>query len=276
MRNLMLVLCLSIIGLYGCQDGGTAAKDGADKAAKKAKDLVAEAMAATGPKKFTLTPFTPSPTFEDASLYGMSYVKGKFAFKVGGESYKLGAQTDDAEQKMCANSAKGQHIHLIVDNGPYQAKYEAEFESELTPGEHYLLAFISRSYHESIKSDKAHQLLKVNVADNRLTSSVPVTDPMVFYSRPKGTYKGKANTDKVMLDFYLNNADMSDGYKVLANINDETHVVDNWQPYYIEGLPMGENSITLTLVDEKGRKVDSPLNPVTRKFTLEQDPLEVQ
>ena len=51
-------------------------------------------------------------------------------------------------------------------------------------------------------------------------------------------------------------------------------MIDTWQPYYIEGLPMGENTITLTLVDAEGKKVDTPLNPVTRKFTLAADPAE--
>ena len=273
---MLLPLAILILASFGCQDEATTAKQAGEKITKKAKNLVEEALANTQAKKYTLTPFTNSPAYADASLYGMSYVKGKFSFKVASESYKLGAQTPDAGQKMCANSDKGQHIHLIIDNEPYLAKYTNEFEHELTPGDHYLLSFLSRSYHESIKTEKAHQLFKVNVADNRLTSSVAVHEPMVFYSRPKGTYKGKAQTEKVMLDFYMVNAEMKDGYRVLADINGERHVLDTWQPFYIEGLPIGENSITLTLVDEKGRLMDTPLNPVTRKFTLEQDPLEVE
>ena len=35
---------------------------------------------------------------------------------------------------------------------------------------------------------------------------------------------------------------------------------------------MGENVITLTLIDKEGKKVNIPLNPVTRKFTLKADP----
>ena len=97
---------------------------------------------------------------------------------------------------------------------------------------------------------------------------------MLFYSRPKGTYTGKANTDKVMLDFYLANLALGNDYKVKANINGEEHMIDTWQPYYIEGLPMGENNVTLTLVDGEGKKVEAPLNPVSRTFTLEADPME--
>ena len=98
--------------------------------------------------------------------------------------------------------------------------------------------------------------------------------PMLFYSRPKGTYTGKAETDKVMLDFYLVNAKLGAEYKVKAEINGEEHLIDSWQPYYIEGMPMGENTIKLTLLDAEGNAVDTPLNPVSRTFTLQEDPVE--
>ena len=63
-------------------------------------------------------------------------------------------------------------------------------------------------------------------------------------------------------------------HMVKATINGEDHMIDTWQPYYVEGLPMGENTITLTLVDAEGNTVDTPLNPVTRTFTLQADPAE--
>jgi hypothetical protein len=115
---------------------------------------------------------------------------------------------------------------------------------------------------------------KVNVANKSITDAEDVSEPMLFYSRPKGTYVGAANTDKVMLDFFLTNADLGSEYRVKAMINDEEHIIDTWQPYYIEGLPMGDNTITLTLIDTEGNKVDTPLNPVSRKFTLQADPME--
>ena len=57
--------------------------------------------------KYTVTPFDPSPSFEDAEILDMKFEDGFFSFDIGGESYKLGEQTSDAPQKMCANSAKG-------------------------------------------------------------------------------------------------------------------------------------------------------------------------
>lgn len=223
--------------------------------------------------KYTLTPFSASPSFPDAKIEGVSFVEGKFSFDISGESYELGVQTPDAPQKMCANSAEGQHIHLIIDNAPYAAKYTADFDYDVADGQKYTLAFLSRSYHESIKTADAHVIFKGTYTGNGLTAKEDVTDPMLFYSRPKGAYVGKANTDKVMLDFYLINTTLGDN-KVKADINGEIHMLDTWQPYYIEGLPMGDNTITLTLVDKDGNTIDTPLNPVTRTFKLEADPTE--
>ncbi|MCB0663524.1 MAG: hypothetical protein KDC24_12340, partial [Saprospiraceae bacterium] len=219
----------------------------------------------TAGSQYTLTPFSPSPSFDDAAINEMKYEGKKFTFGIGGSSYQLGVQTSDAPQKMCANSAQGQHIHLIVDNEPYAAKYEPTFDYEIADGEHYVLAFLSRSYHESIKTDAAHKAVKVNVKDGAFTSEEPITAPMLFYSRPKGTYVGKAETDKVMLDFYIVNATLGSDYKVKVEINgEEAMTVDSWQPYYVEGMQLGDNRIKLTLVDGEGNAVNTPLNPVER------------
>jgi hypothetical protein len=224
-------------------------------------------------KKYTLTPFTKSINYKDATIRYISFDQGKMNFDIAGTSYKLGEQTSDAPLKMCANSAQGQHIHVIVDNKPYDAKYQSAFDYDITDGEHYFLAFLSRSYHESIKTGTAYQVLKVNVKNKSFMSSQYVNSPMLFYSRPKGNYVGEAETKKVMLDFYPVNVTIAKNqYRVKAEINDETFILDHWQPYYIEGLPMGENKIKLTLIDKTGEVVQAPLNPVERVFTLKADP----
>lgn len=263
MRTLSFFLLL-VFFFVGCQSSGSG----------EATEGTTESTAVEEPaaKKYTVTPFTPSASFPDAKIESVSYENGKFAFDISSDSYELGVQTPDADQKMCANSAKGQHIHLIFDRDPYIAKYEAEFEHEVTDGDHHMLAFLSRSYHESIKTPDAHVLMHGTFAAGSMTDSKEVTDPMLFYSRPKGTYVGEADTKKVMLDFYLANVDLSaGGYTVKAEINGEEHMIEKWQPYYIEGLEMGDNTIKLTLLDKDGNAVQTPLNPVERVFTLQAD-----
>ena len=228
----------------------------------------------TSSPQVQLTDFTSSPEFADATI-SVEVANNKFDYAVGG-NYQLGDQTPDAPQKMCANSGKGQHIHLIVDDLPYAAKYEPSFEHEVADGEHYVLSFLSRSYHESIKTDAAHVAFKATFEGGTPKDRAAIEDPMLFYSRPKGTYVGKENTEKVMLDFYLLNTNLDGaGNKVKIEVNGEsTFTVDEWKPYFLEGLPMGDNKIKLTLLGPDGNPLDIPLNPVERVFTLKADPAE--
>ncbi|MEM9836813.1 MAG: phosphopeptide-binding protein [Bacteroidota bacterium] len=221
------------------------------------------------PAAIMLTDMPAATSFPDAAITDMKYEGGKFMFTATG--YEFGVQTPDADQLMCANSDKGQHIHLIVDNGPYMAKYTPEFEQAIEDGEHHILAFLSRSYHLSIKNPAAGRAMKVTAQDGTFTAAEDITEPMLFYSRPKGTYRGKKATENVILDFYPVNAP-ADQYQVKAEINGQSFVLDGYQPRYIKGLPMGENTVTLTLLDQAGEVVDTPLNPVTRTFTLEELP----
>jgi hypothetical protein len=220
--------------------------------------------------KYTLTPFSNSKDFPDASLQSFSYTDGTVSTVIAGSTYKLGEQTTDAPEKSCANSKEGQHLHLIVDTEPYVAKYESSFTHEIPDGEHYLLCFLSRSYHESLKTATAYKAMKATVTGKSIKSSADIEGPMVFYSRPKGLYTGD-DTKKVMLDYYLINADQP-GFKVEADINGEKHLLDKWQPYYIEGLPEGDNTIKLSLLDSSGQLVNAPLNPVSRTFKIEKTP----
>lgn len=251
------MILLSVSLLYSCKN--------------EAKKVTNAVESAVNTKKYTISPFSSSPSFPGASLSNMAYQDGKFSFDVSGGGYELGSQTSDAPQKMCANSGKGQHIHLIVDNSPYSAQYVSEFVYDVEDGDHTVLAFISRSYHESIKSQGAAIIKKVSVSNKSITAASDVEGPMLFYSRPKGTYIGK-DAEKVMLDFYVKDATLGSGYSVKADINGEIHMIDKWQPYYIDGLPMGENNITLTLLNADGNPADVALNPVTRKFVLVAEP----
>ena len=90
----------------------------------------------------------------------------------------------------------------------------------------------------------------------------------MFYSRPKGTYTGK-DANKVMLDFYLINTDLKDkDYTVRASINGVSFDLKTWEPYFIEGLAEGENTIKLELLDNEGNLVKSKFNPVERTINV--------
>jgi hypothetical protein len=222
----------------------------------------------------TLTKAPTSPEYPDATLTktDISIVANDssnsvdYSFEVA--NYELGIQTEDAATRGIANSGKGQHIHFIVNNGPYSAHYMPGVTNQLGDGNYVVLAFLSRSYHESVKSAGAFHIENLNVGDSGIEEA-DLTAPHLFYSRPKGTYKGE-DTKKLMLDFYLVNTTISpDGNKVRATINGKEFTIDEWAPYYIEGLPMGKVNIKLELIDAEGNGVEGPFNMVERSVILE-------
>ncbi len=221
----------------------------------------------------TITKAPASPAYADATLtrkevkMGLMGDTASLDYTFAVDQFELGTQTADAETRGIANSADGQHIHFIVNNGPYQAHYMPGISNKLPVGNYVVLAFLSRSYHESVKSKGAYFVENRQIG-NADGEDVDLSKPHLFYSRPKGSYKG-ADTKKLMLDFYLINCDLSpNGYNVKATINGEEFLIDEWAPYYIEGLPLGEVNIKLELLDQGGNLVDSPFNPVERTVTL--------
>ena len=184
-----------------------------------------------------------------------------FSFDVS--DYTLGMQSIKDFNYTLANSKKGQHIHFIVNNGPYSAHYSESFTKKLDEKNNIILAFLSRSFHESVKNSNAYVLTQIG------NEKIYLTDEFLFYSRPKGTYKG-VDTEKLLLDFYLVNTNLSStGNKVKATIQDTEFIIEEWAPYYIEGLPKGEIKIKLELIDASGNLIDSPFNPSNRTVILE-------
>ena len=216
-------------------------------------------------QNITLTKVVGSPEYENASLNVKDIEivdkESKFSFNI--ENYDLGVQTSKNFDYQLANSAKGQHIHFIVNNGPYSAHYTDSFSKGFEKESNVILAFLSRSYHESVKNKDAYILTQVGESD------IDLENEFLFYSRPKGTYKG-ADTENLLLDFYLVNTEISkNGNKVRATIQDTEFIIDEWAPYYIEGLPKGEINIKLELIDSSGNLIKTPFNPSIRNVILE-------
>src|SRR5437667_2897201 len=63
-------------------------------------------------------------------------------------------------------TGKGNHIHVILDNQPYEAYYELDQPFELrnvTEGKHTLRVFASRPWHESYKNEGSFQMASFTV-----------------------------------------------------------------------------------------------------------------
>ena len=233
----------------------------------------------------TLVSVSPSPDFPDAQLAiksvkadkaGKDSAKVTFDFDV--QKYELKLQTTDNGTKNCNNSDKGQHIHFILDNGPYKALYEPTNDITLPNDgkEHIMVAFLSRSYHESVKNGKAAVMYHFLIDEKgNLKKLENPTTPMIIYSRPKGDYAGK-DTANVLLDFYVWNCSLAaDGYKVKADISNDdkasqklTATIDKWEPHFIQNLYTGKCKVMLTLVDKDGKPAEGPQTSASRSFEL--------
>ena len=218
----------------------------------------------------TLKKFEGSPEFSN-SILDLSQITEDENFNINFnfelENYELGIQTLGAGENGLANSAQGQHIHMIVDNGPYSAHYTSDFSKELKNGNNLILFFLSRSFHESVKNPNAFSLIQLSSGEQDY-EPYDLDSEFLFYSRPKGVYEGD-DTKKLLLDFYLVNTEISpEGNKVRATINENEFIIDEWAPYYIEGLPLGEVTVKLELLNSNGKLIDSPFNPVVRLVTL--------
>jgi hypothetical protein len=168
----------------------------------------------------------------------------------------------------------GPHLHLILDNQPYQAIYNQDEQiilKDLTAGTHTLRVFPVRPWHESFKNDGAfaqttfHVLTKTE--DNRPDPALP----LLTYSRPKGTY----GAEPILLDFYLTNAplhliaqenteDAIADWRIRVTINNESFLLDNWQPIYLTGFEKGQNWVKLEFIDEQGNLVQNAFNNTVR------------
>jgi len=264
---LMCSATFTLALLLGCESSRTAGEAGSSTPT----NIMGQSIEKNG---IRLIPFDDSPKFPEAQLHlstppaNATLPSGPVTFAYQVSNFQLTQMSGGRHMTDMANSMKGQHIHNIVDNEPYTAHYETTFAKPMTDGSHVVLSFLSRSYHESLKHRAAYDLRVVNVGANAKPLDIDLSQPHLFYSRPKDTYTG-ADGKRVMLDFYLVNTVLEPGgNNVRATINGTEFILDKWLPYQMEGLPAGENTVKLELIDRRGNVLPGPYNSVTRKFTI--------
>jgi hypothetical protein len=173
----------------------------------------------------------------------------------------------------------GPHLHLILDNQPYQAVYNADepilFEN-LEPGTHTLRVFAARPWHESFKNNGAYAQTTFHIIAPTNSNALEVTKPLLTYSRPKGSY----GAEPILLDFYLTNAplhlvaaenpdDDIEDWRIRVTINGQSFLVDTWQPLYLTGFQPGKNWVKLELLDEEGNPTENGFNTTVRLIDYE-------
>lgn len=188
----------------------------------------------------------------------------------------------------------GQHLHLIVDNEPYEAIYDASKavplkKALMTEGTHVVRAFPSAGpkddkgavEHESRKNAGAFAWVRFHVKmKGGALADFDGKAPLLTYSRPKGDYVvGTPNHTRFLVDFYVNNATLGVGDDMVKVTLDGAPlaVVDGktageltaWTRYFAAtSPPVGEHTLVLDLVDRDGKPVAGPFNHTERKFTV--------
>lgn len=209
---------------------------------------------------------------QDNASPTLSFVEPKDGATVNSSTVKvklnLSGELKGYKPMMDMETKMGNHIHVILDNQPYEAYYNLGQEFELrnvTDGEHTLRVFPSRPWHESYKNTGAFQMIKFTVKNGGADATKPTTTnanqtmanansattpqptpegkdmpasiggavdktkPLLTYSRPKGEYKG-ADADAIMIDFWLTNAKLSgDGGEYKVRYS-----IDGGEPKMIE------------------------------------------
>ena len=230
----------------------------------------------------TLTAGKHGPAFDELSFDVLTPGEGEVLsgdsidITVSIAGLELMAPTQGEGANSLAYSKDGQHIHVIINNQPYMAKYDTTFTiAPLASGEHALVAFPSRSWHESVKTPGAVVARRFYHGSTEASGFDP-SSPALVYSRPKGEYVGE-DAARVMLDFYLLNVDLSpDGYRVVATVDGKVlDTISAWVPHFIEGLEDGKHSIGLSLIDAEGNSVENgPYGTIEREITISPAPDE--
>ena len=236
---------------------------------------------------------TASPTLkimEPAANAALNSSTVKVKLEISGDLKGYQPHMDEATKT-------GNHIHVILDNQPYEAYYNLGQEFELrnvADGEHTLRVFPSRPWHESYKNEGAFQMVRFTVKNGGANANQPTTTnsgqqmsnsnanavptpegkemqnstagtvdaskPLLTYSRPKGEYKGD-DANAIMIDFWLKNGKLSgDGgdYRVRYSVDGgEAKYIEKWEPIWLSGWTAGKHSLKLDLVDRSGYLVEN-------------------
>lgn len=173
----------------------------------------------------------------------------------------------------------GPHLHVILDNQPYEAVYDLQKPfvlSDLSPGTHTLRVFASRPWHESFKNEGAYAQTTFHVFTKTDDNAPDPRQPLLTYSRPKGSY----GAEPILLDFYLTNAplhlaaqadpqDEVPDWRIRCTINGKSFIIDRWEPIYLKGFNKGKNWVQLEFLDEQGNSVKNVFNNTVRVISYD-------
>ena len=173
----------------------------------------------------------------------------------------------------------GFNLHLILDNEPYIPIYSIKEPiklEDLTPGTHTLRIITCLPWHESFKTEGAYAQNTFNVLTETEDNYPDPNIPLLTYSNPTGSY----SAEPIMLDFYLKNPSQkksqsidiaSNSLGIKVTVNEQSFILDRWEPIYLKGFKTGNNLVELSLLDSEGKEIENTFNNTVRLITYKPD-----
>jgi hypothetical protein len=163
----------------------------------------------------------------------------------------------------------GPHVHLLLDRVPTQSVYDLNAPltlSNLTPGTHTLQVLANKPWHESWKNPTAFAQVTFHVITKSATS--PNAQATQLVTVPLS----QLGAEPFLLDFYLVNPPSHfdsqhplrpvNDWRINVTINENSFVVDRWQPFYLQGLRPGNNLLKLEYLNAQGQLIDSAIRVI--------------
>jgi hypothetical protein len=181
---------------------------------------------------------------------------------------------------------EGAYVQLVLDNVPFRPITDLKEKvtlkdltgADITKGEHILAMFVANKKGEAIKSPTGVSVSRFWVGKKTPSKWSRSRDPLLVVGRPYGKYEGEAATS-VLADFYVINAEIGNNSHALRftlegpGVKDGKmeRLIDEWVPALIWSPSNGEHTLTVELLDPKGKPMQARWNPVVRKFTVSGD-----
>ena len=137
-------------------------------------------------------------------------------------------------------TGKGNHIHVILDNQPYEAYYELDQPFELrnvTEGKHTLRVFPSRPWHESYKNEGAFQMVEFTVKGGGDASKPTTTKDGQTMASPTKSPAANQNSKTANANASASPAPTREGKAMAASTAGS---VDATKPLLTYSRPKGE------------------------------------
>ena len=174
LSRLLLVSCalaLPLAGLAGCSsdmNANTANANANTTPAAQPSPAVQALSVAERPQK--IKDQSAQRGEQDAAAPALTIVEPKEGAAVNGStvkvSLKIAGDLKGYQPHKDPATGMGNHIHVILDNQPYEAYYELGQPFELrnvSEGAHTIRVFASRPWHESYKNDGSFQMVSFTV-----------------------------------------------------------------------------------------------------------------